>query len=78
MKRVKSNAIIMHPLPRNGEIYTEIDDDPRCVYFKQMEYGILIRMAILSNLFCYQDMNTKGYIEYLSMEECSDESDEEI
>ena len=79
MKKVKKNAIVMHPLPRNEEISPEVDDDPRCVYFKQMEHGILIRMAILSNLFCYQDMNTKGYIEYLPpMEECSDESDEEL
>ena len=78
MKRVKNDAIVMHPLPRNEEINIEIDDDPRCVFFKQMEYGILIRMAILSNLFCYQDMNNKGYIENLSIEECSDSSDEEI
>ena len=41
----------MHPLPRNEELPTEIDDDERCVYFKQMEYGIWIRMAILSIIF---------------------------
>jgi len=78
MNKVKPNAIVMHPLPRNEEINSEIDDDPRCVYFKQIEYGILVRMAILSNIFCYQDMNTKGYINYMCNEENSDESDEEL
>ena len=50
MKKVKHNAIIMHPLPRNEEISPSIDNDPRCVYFKQMEYGIQLRMAILKKL----------------------------
>ena len=50
MNKVKKTAIIMHPLPRNEEIDPEIDDDPRCVYFKQMEYGVRIRMALL-NMF---------------------------
>ena len=47
MKKVNNNCIIMHPLPRNEEIHPEVDDDPRCKYFKQMEYGILIRIGIL-------------------------------
>lgn len=51
MKKVKKNAIIMHALPRNSEIDPEIDDDPRCIYFKQMEYGVLVRMGILTKLF---------------------------
>ena len=79
MSKVKNSAIVMHPLPRNEEISNEVDNDPRCVYFKQMEYGILVRMAILSNIFCYQDMNTKGYISYICQEEDSyDEDDEEV
>jgi len=51
MKKVKKTGIIMHALPRNSEIDPEIDDDPRCIYFKQMEYGVLVRMGILTKFF---------------------------
>jgi len=47
MKLAKKNMIVMHPLPRNEELATDMDDDPRSVYFKQMEYGLYMRMAIL-------------------------------
>jgi aspartate carbamoyltransferase len=47
MKMAKKNMIVMHPLPRNEELATDMDDDPRSVYFKQMEYGLYMRMAIL-------------------------------
>ena len=40
--------IVMHPLPRVGEIATEVDADPRAAYFRQMEYGMYVRMALLS------------------------------
>lgn len=39
--------IVMHPLPRNEELSTYMDNDQRSVYFKQMEYGMYMRMAIL-------------------------------
>jgi aspartate carbamoyltransferase len=42
--------IIMHPLPRQEELPPEIDDDPRSVYFKQVAYGVKMRMAILHEL----------------------------
>jgi aspartate carbamoyltransferase catalytic subunit len=51
MERAKVNAIVMHPLPRLTEIATEIDDDPRAVYFKQVENGVYMRMAILEKIF---------------------------
>ena len=51
MKIIKKNAIIMHPLPRNNEISPDVDNDPRCVYFEQIENGIYVRMAILNSLF---------------------------
>ena len=38
----------MHPLPRVGEISMEVDDDPRAAYFRQMEYGLYVRMALLA------------------------------
>ena len=47
MKRAKQKMIVMHPLPRNEELSTDMDSDPRSVYFKQMEHGMYMRMAIL-------------------------------
>lgn len=48
LKAAKDNMIVMHPLPRVGEIATEVDSDPRAAYFRQMEYGMYVRMALLS------------------------------
>lgn len=47
---MKEGAIIIHPLPRVGEIMPEVDDSPHAVYFKQVGYGLIVRMAILSTL----------------------------
>jgi aspartate carbamoyltransferase len=51
MLQAKEKMIIMHPLPRLTEISTEIDEDPRAVYFKQVENGVYMRMAILDHIF---------------------------
>jgi aspartate carbamoyltransferase len=48
MKIAKQNMIVMHPLPRVGEISMEFDSDPRAAYFRQMEYGLYVRMALLA------------------------------
>ena len=48
MQSAPSNMIVMHPLPRVDEIATEVDSDPRACYFRQMENGMYIRMAILA------------------------------
>ena len=48
MARAKSDMILMHPLPRVYEIAMEVDDDPRAAYFRQMENGMYIRMALLA------------------------------
>ena len=48
MKYAKEQMIVMHPLPRVGEIATDVDDDPRAAYFRQMEYGMYVRMALLA------------------------------
>jgi aspartate carbamoyltransferase len=48
LKDAKERMIIMHPLPRVGEISMEVDDDPRAAYFRQMEYGLYVRMALLA------------------------------
>ncbi len=44
----KDVMIVMHPFPRVGEISMELDDDPRAAYFRQMEYGLYVRMALLA------------------------------
>jgi len=48
MTGAKENMIVMHPLPRVGEISMDFDDDPRAAYFRQMEYGLYVRMALLA------------------------------
>ncbi len=48
MKVAKQEMIVMHPLPRVGEISVDFDDDPRAAYFRQMEYGLYVRMALLA------------------------------
>jgi aspartate carbamoyltransferase len=50
LANIKPTAIIMHPLPRLNEISPEIDRDPRVVYFKQVENGVYMRMAILARI----------------------------
>ncbi len=50
MTKAKEKMIVMHPLPRLDEISTEVDGDPRAVYFRQAEFGMYVRMALLSML----------------------------
>ena len=46
----KEDMLILHPLPRVNEIAVEVDDDPRAVYFKQAQYGVYVRMALILTL----------------------------
>lgn len=48
LHEAKDRMIIMHPLPRVGEISYEVDDDPRAAYFRQVRNGLYIRMALLA------------------------------
>jgi len=48
---LKPNAIIMHPLPRRGEISVEVDGDPRAMYWRQMRNGMWIRTALIAQIF---------------------------
>lgn len=48
MTAAKARMIVMHPLPRVGEISPDLDEDPRAAYFRQMEYGLYVRMALLA------------------------------
>lgn len=46
----KSDMLILHPLPRVNEIAVEVDSDPRAAYFKQAQYGVYVRMALILTL----------------------------
>jgi len=48
MACAKPKMALMHPLPRVGEISPSVDSDPRAAYFRQMEYGLYVRMALLA------------------------------
>jgi aspartate carbamoyltransferase len=48
LKTAKSQMVLMHPLPRVGEISYDVDGDPRAAYFRQVEYGLYVRMALLA------------------------------
>tara|TARA_A100001037_G_C15126065_1_gene626251 strand:- start:706 stop:1668 length:963 start_codon:yes stop_codon:yes gene_type:complete len=51
MDIAKERMIVMHPLPRVDEISRAVDEDPRAAYFRQMEYGMYVRMALLALVF---------------------------
>lgn len=50
MSYAKPDMLVLHPLPRVNEIATEVDNDPRAVYFKQAEFGVYARMALIMKL----------------------------
>lgn len=50
MELAPAHMLVLHPLPRVNEISTDIDDDPRAVYFKQAQYGVYVRMALILTL----------------------------
>ena len=50
MELAPKDMLVLHPLPRVNEISTELDDDPRAVYFKQVQYGVYVRMALILTL----------------------------
>ena len=50
MTHAKEKMVIMHPLPRVGEIHYDVDRDPRAAYFRQVRNGMYIRMALLAGV----------------------------
>ena len=50
MELAKEDMLVLHPLPRVNEISVEVDDDPRAAYFKQAQYGVYVRMALILTL----------------------------
>lgn len=57
MSYAKDDMLVLHPLPRVNEIATEVDNDPRAVYFKQAQYGVYARMALIMKLL---GLDTEG------------------
>ena len=50
MELAKDDMLVLHPLPRVNEISVEVDDDPRACYFKQAQYAVYVRMALILTL----------------------------
>ena len=50
MELARPDMLVLHPLPRVNEIATEVDSDPRAVYFKQAQFGVYVRMALIVTL----------------------------
>ena len=50
MKLAPPDMLVLHPLPRVNEISVDVDDDPRAVYFKQVQYAVYVRMALILTL----------------------------
>ena len=50
MNLAPKDMLVLHPLPRVNEISVDVDDDPRAVYFKQAQYGVYVRMALILTL----------------------------
>ena len=50
MKLARPDMLVLHPLPRVNEISVEVDNDPRAAYFKQVQYGVYVRMALILTL----------------------------
>ena len=50
MELAPKDMYILHPLPRVNEISVEVDDDPRAAYFRQAQYGVYVRMALILTL----------------------------
>ncbi len=60
MKLAKDDMIVMHPLPRVNEISVEVDKDPRAAYFRQVQYGVYARMALILTLLEVKSMLNIG------------------
>ena len=50
MRKAKNDMFVLHPLPRVNEISVKVDDDPRAAYFRQVQYGVYVRMALILTL----------------------------
>ena len=58
MELAKPDMLVLHPLPRVNEISVDVDDDPRAAYFKQAQYGVYVRMALILTLLKWKGDTT--------------------
>lgn len=70
LAKAKDDMIILHPLPRVNEITVDIDDDPRALYFKQAQYGMYGRMALILMLLQDEDFMIKSRDTQISEHHC--------
>ncbi|MBQ0122306.1 MAG: aspartate carbamoyltransferase [Bacteroidales bacterium] len=63
MKLAREKMAVLHPLPRVNEILPELDDDPRAAYFRQVENGKFVRMALITKLLEWKDDPSHGQTE---------------
>ena len=71
LDRARNDMIILHPLPRVNEITVDIDDDPRALYFKQAQYGMFGRMALILLLLQDEDFVIESRDFEISPHRCS-------
>ena len=71
LDKAKEDMIILHPLPRVNEITVDIDDDPRALYFKQAQYGMYGRMALILMLLQDEDFLIASRDTEISVNRCS-------
>ena len=56
MTQAKADMLVLHPLPRVNEIAIDVDDDERAAYFKQVQYGVYVRMALILTLLGKEEL----------------------
>ena len=71
MRGAKERMAVLHPLPRVNEIAIDVDSDPRAAYFRQVENGKFVRMALILKLLEWQDDNSRTFDHGGKAMECS-------
>ena len=70
MRYAKQNMAVLHPLPRVNEIAIDVDSDPRAAYFRQVENGKFVRMALILKLLEWQQSGDKEFVQHGSEMAC--------
>ena len=73
MRLAKPEMRVLHPLPRVNEITVDVDDDPRAAYFRQVENGKFVRMALIYTLLAWKDKEQDKDNSVLSLQPCRNE-----
>jgi aspartate carbamoyltransferase catalytic subunit len=74
MALAKENMVVLHPLPRVNEITVDVDKDPRAAYFRQVENGKYVRMALIYTLLSWHDKEPSHKVDtFLTDQLCSND-----